>query len=64
MTLRVVLRRPARQEFEDATLWYEAQRAGLGGGEAAARGVVRLSRAPRSARVAITRLTTLAAQHG
>lgn len=30
MTLRVVFRRPARQEFEEATLWYEAHRAGLG----------------------------------
>jgi plasmid stabilization system protein ParE len=30
MTLRVVFRRAARQDYEDAMLWYEAQRPGLG----------------------------------
>jgi toxin ParE1/3/4 len=31
MTLAVVFRRPALREFQAATLWYEAQRSGLGG---------------------------------
>jgi toxin ParE1/3/4 len=30
MSLRVVFRRAAARELEDATLWYDAQRAGLG----------------------------------
>jgi plasmid stabilization system protein ParE len=30
MTLPVVFRRPAQDEFREATLWYEAKRAGLG----------------------------------
>lgn len=30
MTFRVVYRLAARQEFEEAALWYEEQRAGLG----------------------------------
>jgi plasmid stabilization system protein ParE len=30
MSLRVVFRRPARDEFQEAALWYEAQRSGLG----------------------------------
>jgi plasmid stabilization system protein ParE len=30
MTFRVVYRRAARQEFEQAALWYEERRAGLG----------------------------------
>ena len=30
MTLRVVFRRAARAEFEDAALWYEARQRGLG----------------------------------
>ena len=31
MTLPVVLRRAARGEFDDAALWYEERRVGLGG---------------------------------
>ena len=30
MTLPVVFRRAARREFDEATLWYEERRAGLG----------------------------------
>jgi toxin ParE1/3/4 len=30
MSLRVVFRRAAARELEDAALWYDAQRAGLG----------------------------------
>ena len=30
MTLRVVFRRAARQDFEDAAFWYESKRRGLG----------------------------------
>lgn len=30
MTFRIVLRRAARTEFEDAAIWYEGQRHGLG----------------------------------
>jgi toxin ParE1/3/4 len=30
MTLRVVYRRAAQEEFQDAAVWYEQQRAGLG----------------------------------
>ena len=30
MTLRVVFRRAAKSEFEDAAVWYDAQRNGLG----------------------------------
>lgn len=30
MTLAVFFRRPARREFEDAALWYEERRSGLG----------------------------------
>ncbi|HLF12514.1 MAG TPA: type II toxin-antitoxin system RelE/ParE family toxin [Gammaproteobacteria bacterium] len=30
MTSAVVLRRAARQEFDEAALWYEGRRAGLG----------------------------------
>jgi len=30
MTLRIVFRRAAKSEFEDAAVWYEAQRPGLG----------------------------------
>ena len=30
MTLRVVFRRAAKEEFEEAADWYEKQRAGLG----------------------------------
>jgi plasmid stabilization system protein ParE len=30
MTLPVALRRAARREFDEATLWYEERRAGLG----------------------------------
>jgi plasmid stabilization system protein ParE len=30
MSLRVVFRRAARDEFEDAAAWYESQRHGLG----------------------------------
>ena len=30
MTLRVVFRRAARTEFEDAAVWYDEQRHGLG----------------------------------
>ena len=31
MTLRLVFRRAARQDLEDAALWYEGRRPGLGG---------------------------------
>jgi plasmid stabilization system protein ParE len=31
MTLRLVFRRAARQDFEDAALWYDGRRPGLGG---------------------------------
>jgi toxin ParE1/3/4 len=31
VTLRIVFRRAARQDFEDAALWYESKRPGLGG---------------------------------
>ena len=31
MTLRLVLGRAARQDLEDAALWYESRRPGLGG---------------------------------
>ena len=30
MTLRVVFRRAAKEEFEESAAWYEKQRAGLG----------------------------------
>ena len=30
MTLRIVFRRAAKTEFEDAALWYDKQRRGLG----------------------------------
>ena len=30
MTLRIVFRRAAKSEFEDAALWYDKQRRGLG----------------------------------
>ncbi len=30
MTLRVVFRRAARREFDEAALWYDERRAGLG----------------------------------
>lgn len=30
MTLRLVLRRAAQQDFEEAALWYESKRPGLG----------------------------------
>ena len=30
MTLRIVYRRAAKNEFEDAALWYDEQRPGLG----------------------------------
>lgn len=30
MTFRIVLRRAAKAEFEDAAIWYESQRRGLG----------------------------------
>lgn len=30
MTLRIVFRRAAKNEFEDAAVWYDQQRSGLG----------------------------------